>query len=392
MINPGGFGPHSIRSGTLDGYRDDPMVGTAVRRALDAWHATSEDAFDDEVEDYGRYVWRKWLFIVICIAVAFVVGGFSLTVGPYDIGFIQSYQIVWDHLIGDISDTTLDFVVMEYRMPRILVGLIAGAGLAVGGAVMQSALRNPLADSYTTGVSSGAGFGAALAIVMGTTLAVGEYAIVVNAFVFSMLPTLVIIAVSRMRSASQTTMIMAGIAIMYIFNAMTTVIKLMADPEDLASLYRWQVGSLASAGWEEIPLMFVVVLVGCIALQLISKELNALSTGDESAKALGVDADRLRILCLVIVAVITASVVSFTGLIGFVGLVAPHMVRLVIGPNNRYLIPASAIFGAALLTVADLVGRTILSPTVIQVGVITAFLGGPLFLWLIIRRKGEALE
>lgn len=392
MINPGGFGPHSIRSGTLDGYRDDPMVGTAVRRALDAWHATSEDAFDDEVEDYGRYVWRKWLFIVICIAVAFVVGGFSLTVGPYDIGFIQSYQIVWDHLIGDISDTTLDFVVMEYRMPRILVGLIAGAGLAVGGAVMQSALRNPLADSYTTGVSSGAGFGAALAIVMGTTLAVGEYAIVVNAFVFSMLPTLVIIAVSRMRSASQTTMIMAGIAIMYIFNAMTTVIKLMADPEDLASLYRWQVGSLASAGWEEIPLMFVVVLVGCITLQLISKELNALSTGDESAKALGVDADRLRILCLVIVAVITASVVSFTGLIGFVGLVAPHMVRLVIGPNNRYLIPASAIFGAALLTVADLVGRTILSPTVIQVGVITAFLGGPLFLWLIIRRKGEALE
>ena len=368
------------------------MVGTAVRRALDAWHATSEDAFDDEVEDYGRYVWRKWLFIVICIAVAFVVGGFSLTVGPYDIGFIQSYQIVWDHLIGDISDTTLDFVVMEYRMPRILVGLIAGAGLAVGGAVMQSALRNPLADSYTTGVSSGAGFGAALAIVMGTTLAVGEYAIVVNAFVFSMLPTLVIIAVSRMRSASQTTMIMAGIAIMYIFNAMTTVIKLMADPEDLASLYRWQVGSLASAGWEEIPLMFVVVLVGCITLQLISKELNALSTGDESAKALGVDADRLRILCLVIVAVITASVVSFTGLIGFVGLVAPHMVRLVIGPNNRYLIPASAIFGAALLTVADLVGRTILSPTVIQVGVITAFLGGPLFLWLIIRRKGEALE
>ena len=368
------------------------MVGTAVRRALDAWHATSEDAFDDEVEDYGRYVWRKWLFIVFCIAVAFVVGGFSLTVGPYDIGFIQSYQIVWNHLIGDISDTTLDFVVMEYRMPRILIGLIAGAGLAVGGAVMQSALRNPLADSYTTGVSSGAGFGAALAIVMGTTFAVGEYAIVVNAFVFSMLPTLVIIAVSRMRSASQTTMIMAGIAIMYIFNAMTTVIKLMADPEDLASLYRWQVGSLASAGWEEIPLMIVVVLVGCIALQLISKELNALSTGDESAKAMGVDADRLRILCLVIVAVITASVVSFTGLIGFVGLVAPHMVRLVIGPNNRYLIPASAIFGAALLTVADLVGRTILSPTVIQVGVITAFLGGPLFLWLIIRRKGEALE
>ncbi len=376
----------------MDGYRNDPMIGTAVRESLDAWHATAEDAFDEEIEDYGRYVWRKWVFIILCIVVAFVVGGFSLTVGPYNIGFLQSYQIVWDHITGNISNATLDFVIMEYRMPRILVGLIAGAGLAVGGAVMQSALRNPLADSYTTGVSSGAGFGAALAIVVGTTLSVGEYAIVVNAFVFSMVPTLVIIAVSRMKSASQTTMIMAGIAIMYIFNAMTTVIKLWADPEDLASLYRWQVGTLASTSWEQIPLMFGVVLVGCIALQLTSRELNALSTGDESAKALGVDADKLRILCLVIVAIMTASIVSFTGLIGFVGLVAPHMVRLVIGPNNRYLIPASALFGAALLTVADLVGRTILSPTVLQVGVITAFLGGPLFLWLIIRKKGEALE
>lgn len=373
-------------------YRSDPMVGEAVRESLNAWHDAAECNFEEVLSDYGRYVWRKWLFIIACVFVAFVVAGFSLTIGPYNIGFLQSYSIVLDHILGDITDPTLDFVIMEYRMPRILVGLIAGAGLAVGGAAMQSALRNPLADSYTTGVSSGAGFGAALAIVMGTTISVGEYGIVVNAFVFSMVPTMMIILVSRMRNASQTTMIMAGIAVMYIFNAMTTVIKLWADPEDLSSLYRWQVGTLASTGWEEIPLMFIVVLVGCIALQLTSRELNALSTGDESAKALGVDAGRLRIVCLIIVAIMTASIVSFTGLIGFVGLVAPHMVRLVIGSNNRYLIPASALFGAALLTVADLVGRTILSPTVLQVGVITAFLGGPLFLWLIIRRKGAATE
>lgn len=373
-------------------YSDDPRVGTAVRDSLDAWHATADDPFNEEIDRYSSYVWRKWIFIILCVATTFVVGGYSLTVGPYDLGFIQSYQIVWQHITGNITDTTLDFVIMEYRMPRILVGLIAGAGLAVGGAAMQSALRNPLADSYTTGVSSGAGFGAALAIVVGTTLSVGEYAIVTNAFIFSMVPTLVIIAVSRIRSASQTTMIMAGIAIMYIFNAMTTVIKLWADPEDLSALYRWQVGTLASTSWEQIPLMFTVVLSGCVAIQVISGKLNALSTGDENAKALGVDADRLRIICLVVVALMTASIVSFTGLIGFVGLVAPHMVRLVIGSNNRYLMPASALFGAALLTVADLVGRTILSPAVIQVGVITAFLGGPLFLWLIIRKKGEALE
>lgn len=173
---------------------------------------------------------------------------------------------------------------------------------------------------------------------------------------------------------------------MYIFNAMSTVLKLWSDPEALSALYRWQVGTLGGIGWDSVEIMLAFTTIGCIISMLLSRELNLLSAGDENARALGIDAEKIRILCFVVVALMSASIVSFTGLIGFVGLVAPHVVRLFIGADNKYLIPASAFFGAALLVVSDIIGRTALSPTILQVGVVTAFLGGPLFLWLIIRK------
>lgn len=164
---------------------------------------------------------------------------------------------------------------------------------------------------------------------------------------------------------------------------------LMADPEDLAAVYTWQVGTLGKSQWDYIPVMGGITIVGVIVLQLLSNKINLLSTGDESAKSLGVDADKLRIFCLIIVSLVAASIVSFTGIIGFVGLVCPHVVRLFMGSDNKYLIPASAAFGVVLVLVSDIIGRTLLYPTVLQVGVVTAFLGGPLFLYLLIKSKKE---
>ena len=327
--------------------------------------------------------------MISCLVVAVIVTGVALTIGDVKIGFFGSYETLWNHIIGNIENKTYDYIITELRLPRIVTGIIAGAGLAVAGVAMQSILKNPLADPYTTGVSSGAGFGATMAITMGASVTTGQYAIVINAFIFSLIPTIVILSVAKMKNASPTVMIMAGIAVMYIFNAMTTVMKLWADPNDLAAVFQWQVGTLSSADWPDIYLMLPATLAGVIAVWILSKKLNVLATGDESAKALGVDADQLRMICMILVALISATIVSFTGLIGFVGLVAPHVVRLFIGSDNRYLVPASALFGSALLITADLVGRTIIAPTVLQVGVITAFLGGPLFLWLIVRRKEE---
>lgn len=369
----------------------DPRISRIVSRKVTRWlrDDAGTEQQEESFQDYRRYVARKWVFMAICVVVTVLVMGLAVTYGTYNIGFLESYQIIWDHINGNIVNTTKDHIIVNLRMPRIVVGIVAGAGLAVAGAVMQSTLMNPLADSYTTGVSSGASFGATLAMTMGMTAASGSHAIVVNAFLFALIPTAMIIATSKMKNASPTTMIMAGIAIMYIFNAFTTVLMLWADESTLAEVYQWQVGTLAGTSWDEVPIMIVVVLVGIIAVQLLSRKLNVLATGDETARALGVDASMMRIILLTLVALMAAAVVSFTGLIGFVGLVTPHIVRIFIGADNRYLIPASALAGSALLVTADLLGRAILSPVVLQVGVVMAFIGGPMFLWLLMRKDSK---
>lgn len=373
----------------MEDYEADPRISRIVSHKVTRW--LSEDADIEQQEasflDYKRYVARKWVFMAICVVVIVLVTGYAVTYGTYDIGFLESYQIIWDHITGNITDTMKDHIIVNLRMPRVVVGIVAGAGLAVAGAVMQSTLMNPLADSYTTGVSSGASFGATLAMTMGMTAASGSQAIVINAFLFALIPTAMIISTSKMKNTSPTVMIMAGIAIMYIFNALTTVLKLWADESTLAEVYHWQVGSLAGTSWSEVPIMIVAVLAGTIAVQLLSRKLNVLATGDETARALGIDASKMRTILLAIVALMSAAVVSFTGLIGFVGLVTPHVVRIFIGADNRYLIPASAIAGSALLVSADLLGRAILSPIVLQVGVVMAFMGGPMFLWLLMRKN-----
>ena len=370
-------------TGTADNNRS---TSPAVSDAVQLWIDDSSSGEAPITGAYRKYIFRKIIFVVICIGLAFVVSGISLTQGPYDIGFWETYAIIWDHITGNIDNSIKDYIIWEVRLPRIVAGLVAGAGLAIAGATMQSVLKNPLADPYTTGISSGALFGATLSITMGFTIATGNYGTVINAFVFSLIPMIVIVIVSKMKSSSPTTMIMAGIAVMYIFNAFTTVMKLWSEPSALSDLYRWQVGTLVNMTWADLPLMTSFVLSGMVIVQFASRKLNVIAMGDDSAKSLGVNAENLRIICLVVIALMTASIVSFTGLIGFVGLVVPHIVRLFIGSDNRYLIPASMMFGAAFLVMADLIGRAMF-PFTLEVGVITAFIGGPMFLYLIMKRK-----
>ncbi len=371
---------------------NDPLIKSVVRESVRQWKAdVSEDAgVQESFDSYSRYIHHKLVFIAICVVLTFLIAGFSLSVGDYDIGFWETYQIVIDDILGVSTTGMKHFIVMDLRMPRLLTAIIAGVGLAIAGVAMQSTLLNPLADPYTTGVSSGALLGATLAMVSGISLvSSAQYGIVVNAFIFALIPMFVITFVAKIKQSSPTTMIMTGIAVMYIFSAVTTVIKLYAEPEALKELYEWQIGSLGFTKMENIPVMLAFVAAGAFILQVLSRKLNVLATGDESAKGLGIDADRLRDVILVVVSLVTAAVVSFTGMIGFVGLVAPHIVRLFIGADNKYLLPASAALGALLLVVSDLVGRTIIAPSILQVGVVTSFLGGPLFLWLIIRKKSN---
>lgn len=347
---------------------------------------------DEMVATYHRKTARKIIFILICIFLMFVVAGYSITIGRYEIGFWQVYETIWDHYFGEVQDTTIDHVVCNLRMPRILMGIIAGAGLALAGAVMQGILKNPLADPYTTGISSGASMGATLAMTAGIEIVSGTYSVVANAFIFSLIPVAVIILVAKFKGGSPVTMILSGLAVMYFFNSITTLMMLRADPDDVAAVYQWQVGTLSTASWSGVNVTAVVVIVGILLCCLLSTKINIMASGDENAVTLGVNVTRLRILCLLIVSFVSASIVAFTGIIGFVGLVCPHIVRMFVGSDHRFLIPASAAFGAAFLLICDYIARTALSTGSLHVGVVTSFIGGPMFLYLILRQKRGSLE
>ena len=341
---------------------------------------------------YYRYLSRKVLFVVLCIAIAVIAVGLELSIGSYEVGFIDSYKALIDHILGKVPPEEIgkgvDQVVWELRFPRALAGFAVGAGLGVCGAAMQSSMKNPLADPYTTGISAGASFGAALAIILGFSLlpgAFGDTAIIVNAFVFSLIPAAAIVIISTFkRNVSPATMILIGIAVMYFFTAATTFMKLTASEESLAEIYIWNVGTIGKSSWDNIWYQIGATIVGVVAIMVLSRKLNVLAVCDKDAVSLGVNAKHVRLVVLALVSLVTAVLVSFTGTIGFVGLVAPHVTRLFLGSDNKYLVPASAAFGAVLLLCSDCVAKSI--GTGLPVGVITAVIGGPLFIYMLIKQ------
>ena len=331
---------------------------------------------------------RKILGLVFYVAILIIAAGIGMGIGSMDISFTRVYEAIIDHLLhwGD-EYTSLDMrVVWNERLPRLLCAISIGLGLGAAGAAMQSMMKNPLADPYTTGISSGAGFGAILAICTGFMLIEGSYGIVINAFIFALVPAAIILFLSTFRKATTIMIILAGIAVMYIFNAMQSYLMMISDEQTTAAAFEWTVGTLNKASWDNFVIIFVISIVGSVILFIMARYLNALNSGDNYAKTLGINVERVRILVLVVVSVVSAGIVSFTGIIGFVGLVGPHMARIFLGSDNKFLVPGSMITGATLMVVADMLSKMFTS-TPVQIGIVTALFGGPLFLFLIMRQK-----
>jgi iron complex transport system permease protein len=343
--------------------------------------------------NYKSYTKRKILFIAICLIIAFSSVGISVSIGGRNVEFFDVYSTIYHHIIGTplipgTSEWMDDYIIWNVRLPRAVFAAVAGAGLAVGGAVMQSVMKNPLADPYTTGVSSGACFGVAVGMVLGFTAfsQMDQFGLVLNAFIFALIPMIMIIMLSPLSNSSPATLILAGVAISYLFNALNTLLLVTTDAETLATVYRWQIGSLVNITWDSVPLMAVITISGIGVISFLSKKLNLMALGDAQAKSLGLDVNSLRIVCLVIMSLMTASVIAYAGIIGFVGLISPHIVRMIIDADNRFVIPASAAFGAAFLMVADIISRMISDIGAIPVGVVISFVGAPIFLYLIIKQ------
>jgi len=352
--------------------------------------------FKDEEEDleseetYARLTWKKTFLITALLALVFLCAVVAIAVGAASsFGPLEALNaILFKFLPVEEPSAFAQLIVLQLRLPRIIMALITGISLGVAGSVMQGVLRNPLVSPYTLGLSSGAACGAAVAIVLGVgVFGAGRYIIIVNAFIFSLLTMALVYGISRMRGTSVETLILAGVAMSYLFSAIISSLKYVSGNEALREIVFWLMGGLYTTKWENVILLAPLVLIFTLLLMRYSWDLNAMSAGEEVASSLGINVNRIRIITLVLASVLTSSVIAFTGIIGFIGLVSPHVCRLLIGSDHRYLIPASGLMGALILLISDTACRTVIQPTEIPVGIVTSFVGVPFFLYLLIRRK-----
>ncbi len=351
-------------------------------------HGAQAAGTDEIVNQYRAYKYAKGLMIVVVLILCLIALGVDIGLGPYSISFFDVYKAIFDRLLDWNQEMPLEmYIVWDLRMPRVLTALFAGFGLAVAGAAMQSMMKNPLADPYTTGISSGAALGATLAITLGICIVKGSFGIVVNAFVFALIPAAFIILMSTYRKPSPAMIILSGISLMYIFNALQSYLMIVADPNAAATVYSWTVGSLNGANWSNVPFVFAVAIFGGIALMLMARVLNTMNSGDAYSKSIGIDVNKARIIVLVTISLVAAGIVSFTGIIGFIGLVGPHIARIFVGSDNKILIPAAGLMGAGLMLLADSVVQVVAET--MPVGIITSIIGGPIFMILILRQKKD---
>ncbi|MDD1728813.1 MAG: iron ABC transporter permease [Methanospirillum sp.] len=333
---------------------------------------------------------KRILFGVVLTGLLFVLLCISVTIGSAGLTPPEVALTIVNRLLGNRSDSFENAIVFGIRLHRVIFGACAGFGLAVCGAVMQGILRNPLASPFTLGISSAAAFGASIAIIFGTGIGLWtEGFIVTNAFIFTLLATFGIYLMAKRRGMTAETMVLAGILIMYLFSAMTSFLQFFASAEHNQEIVFWTFGSLTRTSWEKTEAVVAILLLTIPYLLWRSWDINALSEGDEIAKGLGVLADRTRGTCMMIVSVITAGIICFTGTIGFIGLVAPHISRMLIGADMRYLIPISGLIGAMLLTSADILSRSLIPDQIIPVGIMTAFIGIPFFGYLFMKVRRE---
>jgi iron complex transport system permease protein len=343
-------------------------------------------------EEYRSYIGRK---TALTIGAALLLAAALLTAISMGAAGIPISEVA-KSLAGLEVSRRFDVIVWNIRLPQALAAIVAGAGLAVAGTAMQSILRNPLGSPFTLGISHAAAFGAAFSVmvldggIMSSAQAdavniTNPYTTTAMAFLFSLAAAGVIIGVSRLRAATPEVMILTGVALGALFTAGTMFLQYFADDVQLAAIVFWTFGDTARASWTELGVITVVTVLGSAYFMANSWNYNAIDAGDETAKGLGVRVERVRIIGMLFASMLTAFIIAFLGIIGFVGLVVPHMVRRVIGSDHRFLLPASILCGGLLLLLSDTAARLIMLPHVLPVSVLTAFMGAPVFLYLIIR-------
>lgn len=348
---------------------------------------------NDVIAAYRQYRTRNRTFIWLMFLLLLLIGSIALVTGSHRLG----WQETADLLQGKGSEMNRQ-IVLNIRLPRMLAAILSGIILSLSGAVMQILLRNPLASPYTLGISNAAAFGASFGIVClgaGTNIArssdlfmmTNPYTVTASAFAGSLLGLGIILLIVKMKQASVETIILSGVIINSLFGAGIAVMQYLADNVQLASIVFWNFGDLGRSEWNKLIIMATVLFPALIYLYFKRWDYKVLVSGDDYAQSMGVLPRRTRIAGMVITSLCTAVAVSFFGVIAFVGLVVPHIVRKCIGDNEEFLLTGSAVFGGMFLLLCDTAARTVLSPIILPVGILTSFLGVPLFLFLLTRKR-----
>ncbi|WP_374633666.1 FecCD family ABC transporter permease [Paracoccus sp. (in: a-proteobacteria)] len=318
---------------------------------------------------------------LICASVA------SLSSGASDTSL---GQVLRDLLAGQGIGARDRIVLVDIRLPRLIMGGLIGAALAVSGALLQGLFRNPLADPGIVGVSAGAGLGAVSAIVLGGLLpfATGSWLVPLAAFAGAWVSTMLLYRVAtRQGRTSVATMLLAGIALGAMTSALTGILVYFADDTQLRDFTFWTMGSLAGAGWAKLAIAAPLLLITLCAAPLLASGLNGLALGEAAAGHIGIAVQRVKALAVLTVALATGTSVALSGGIGFVGIIVPHLLRLISGPDHRHLLPNAALLGATVLILADMVSRAVIAPAELPIGIVTAVTGGPFFLWVLLRNR-----
>ncbi len=347
----------------------------------------SERKLDPSMPSTGRRRGLILLGLSALLVASTLLALFIGTLGP--IGPSAQNRIsYWDALKAIFTHSgDWQTIFWDVRIPRVLLAGLVGAALACAGTAMQAVFRNPLADPFIIGVSSGAALGAAAAGLIGFTAAVSVFLPPLFAFVTAIATVFVVYALGTVRGKVHAeTLLLSGVAVAAFLGAIVSFLIYFVR-EQFHQLIFWLLGSLTLASWSMVVVVFFAAVVGSLIIFLHGRDLNALLLGDETAHNLGVNPEGLRKLMLGVAALVTATAVAFTGIIGFVGLIVPHMMRLLFGPDHRMLVPASTLFGATFLILSDSVARTVVAPTELPVGVITALCGGPFFIYLLRRSR-----
>ena len=339
------------------------------------------------LRDNPTTVTLLWMIGVVTLAGSAAV---AITLGPAGLSVGEVASIVVGHLGGTAADVTpiRDGIVWDLRLPRTLLAALCGAGLGLCGAIMQSLLRNPLADPFVLGISSGASTGAVLIVILG--VGSGVIGLSSGAFIGAVISFALVLLLAHAAGGTPDRVILAGVAATQLFSALTSFIVITsADPEQTRGVMLWLLGSLGGADWLDVALCAAVVAVGLVVCLTHSRALDAFAFGEDAASSLGVNVWRVRVTLLLATALMTAVIVSVAGAIGFVGLVLPHAARALVGSNHRRLLPASALIGSIFLVWVDAVARTAIAPQELPAGVVTALVGVPAFAVILWRRKAR---